>query len=34
VEQFTMAFKKSGEKSATLNLIWENTTASVEVTAM
>jgi hypothetical protein len=33
VEQFTMAFHKTGEKSATLNLTWENTTASVEVSA-
>lgn len=32
VEQFTMAFQKTGDKSATLTLAWENTTASVEVT--
>jgi hypothetical protein len=33
VEQFTMAFNKTGEKTATLTLTWENTTASVEVSA-
>jgi hypothetical protein len=31
VEQFTMAFQKTGDKSATLMLTWENTSASVDV---
>ncbi|HET9743285.1 MAG TPA: DUF2911 domain-containing protein [Terriglobales bacterium] len=31
VEQFTMSFSKSGDDSATLNLDWEKTRASVEV---
>jgi Protein of unknown function (DUF2911) len=33
VEQFTMAFNKTGEKSATLSLTWENTVASVDIHA-
>jgi hypothetical protein len=33
VEQFTMSFNKTGEKSAALTLSWENTSASVDVRA-
>lgn len=33
VEQFTMALKKTGERKATLTLSWENTIASVDVSA-
>ncbi len=33
IEQFTIAFNKAGEKKATLILSWENTMASVDVTA-
>ena len=33
VEQFTIAFEKAGDNAAMLTLTWENTTASVKVTA-
>jgi hypothetical protein len=33
VEQFTMAFQKTGDHAAKLTLSWENTTAAVNITA-
>jgi hypothetical protein len=33
VEQFTMAFEKKGDRASTLTLTWENTKASVDITA-
>ncbi len=33
VEQFTIAFKKTGDHAAKLMLTWENTSATVDITA-